>query len=57
MIARDLADGRIVRRFDVSVALPPGVAYHVVYPARAQDDPRIVAFRGWLAAEAAMMLA
>ncbi|WP_396328574.1 LysR substrate-binding domain-containing protein [Burkholderia anthina] len=54
MIARDLADGRLVRLFDVSVALAPEVAYHIVYPARTQDDPRIVAFRDWLAEEVAL---
>ncbi|WP_232452706.1 LysR substrate-binding domain-containing protein [Burkholderia ubonensis] len=54
MIARDLADGRLVRLFDVSVAVAPGVAYHVVYPERTQDDPRIVALRDWLADEVVM---
>ncbi|MBN3738941.1 MULTISPECIES: LysR substrate-binding domain-containing protein [Burkholderia] len=54
MIARDLADGRLVRLFDVNVEVAPGLAYHVVYPAHTQDDPRIVALRDWLADEAAM---
>lgn len=53
MIVRDLADGRLVRLFDVSVDVAPALAYHVVYPAHLQDDPRIVALRGWLADEVA----
>ncbi|KVH28754.1 LysR substrate-binding domain-containing protein [Burkholderia cepacia] len=57
MIARDLAEGRVVRLFDVSVGVAPGLAYHVVYPERMQDDPRIVALRGWLADEVATMCA
>ncbi|WP_322076563.1 LysR substrate-binding domain-containing protein [Burkholderia cepacia] len=57
MIARDLAEGRVVQLFDVSVGVAPGLAYHVVYPERTQDDPRIVALRGWLADEVATMRA
>ncbi|KVL50713.1 transcriptional regulator [Burkholderia cepacia] len=57
MIARDLAQGRVVRLFDVNVEVAPGLAYHVVYPERMQDDPRIVALRGWLADEVATMCA
>ncbi|RQR58984.1 LysR family transcriptional regulator [Burkholderia sp. Bp9125] len=53
LVARDLADGRIVRLFDVSVDVAPNVAYHVVYPERTRDDSRIVALRGWLAGEIA----
>ncbi|AOK16936.1 transcriptional regulator [Burkholderia cepacia] len=57
MIARDLAQGRVVRLFDVNVEVAPGLAYHVVYPERMQDDPRIIALRGWLADEVATMCA
>ncbi|KAB1591111.1 LysR family transcriptional regulator [Burkholderia cepacia] len=57
MIARDLAEGRVVQLFDVNVGVAPGLAYHVVYPERTQDDPRIVALRGWLADEVATMRA
>ncbi|KVN03709.1 LysR substrate-binding domain-containing protein [Burkholderia stagnalis] len=55
LIARDLAEGRIVRLFDVRVEVAPTVAYHVVYPERMRDDPRIIALRGWLAGEIASM--
>ncbi|HHX4054011.1 MAG: LysR substrate-binding domain-containing protein [Burkholderia contaminans] len=55
MIARDLAEGRVVQLFDVNVEVAPGLAYHVVYPERTQDDPRIVALRDWLADEVATM--
>ncbi|HDR9482624.1 TPA: LysR family transcriptional regulator [Burkholderia aenigmatica] len=57
MIARDLAEGRVVQLFDVNVEVAPGLAYHVVYPERTQDDPRIVALRDWLADEVATMRA
>ncbi|OXJ17069.1 LysR substrate-binding domain-containing protein [Burkholderia sp. HI2500] len=55
MIARDLAEGRVVQLFDVNVDVAPGLAYHVVYPEHTQDDPRIVALRDWLADEVATM--
>jgi LysR family glycine cleavage system transcriptional activator len=57
MIARDLADGRLVRLFDVNVEVAPGLAYHVVYPAHTQGDPRIVALCDWLADEVATVRA
>ena len=57
MIARDLAEGRVVQLFDVSVDVAPGLAYHVVYPEHTQDDPRIVALRDWLADEVTTMRA
>ncbi|WP_254616622.1 hypothetical protein [Burkholderia metallica] len=43
---------RAAVRRDIDVT--PALAYHVVYPAHRQDDPRIVALRGWLADEVAM---
>ncbi|UXU86563.1 hypothetical protein [Burkholderia sp. S-53] len=38
-----------------SFALTPEADYHIVCPERTQDDPRIVALRGWLADEVAMV--
>ncbi|WP_244107143.1 hypothetical protein [Burkholderia sp. BCC0419] len=46
-----------MRLFDVSVEVAPALAYHVVYPQHTQHDPRIVALRGWLADEVAMVRA
>ncbi len=50
LIADDLAAGRLVRPFELS--LPAGFAYYVVYPPRALKRPTIKAFRDWLIAEA-----
>jgi LysR family transcriptional regulator, glycine cleavage system transcriptional activator len=50
LIADDLAAGRLVRPFELS--LPAGFAYYVVYPQRALQRPSVKAFRDWLMAEA-----
>ena len=49
LIADDLAAGRLVRPFELS--LPASFAYHVVYPPRALQRPNVKAFRDWLMAE------
>jgi LysR family transcriptional regulator, glycine cleavage system transcriptional activator len=51
LVADDLAAGRLVRPFDISV--PTGYAYYFVCPPRALDRPKIAAFRAWLLAECA----
>ncbi|MGN6304297.1 MAG: transcriptional regulator GcvA [Mesorhizobium sp.] len=53
MVAGDLAEGRLVRPLELSLRLAPEFAYFLVYPQGAADDPRIVAFREWILAEAA----
>ncbi len=53
MVTGDLAEGRLVRPFDLSLRISPEFAYFLVYPQAAADDPRIVAFRDWILAEAA----
>lgn len=50
LVADDLARGRLVKPFDIS--LPADYAYYVVCPVEAADRPKIVAFREWLLAEA-----
>ncbi len=45
----DLAAGRLVRPFDVSVPLPS--AYYLAHRIERADEPLIVAFRRWLLAE------
>ena len=50
LAAADLAAGRLVRPFDIS--LPSAFAYYVVCPLATADRPKIVAFRTWLLAEA-----
>ncbi|QEI06763.1 transcriptional regulator GcvA [Pigmentiphaga aceris] len=51
MIARELAQGRLVRLFDLSLNLAPEYAYHLVHAADSNHDPRIAAFRAWMLAE------
>ncbi|WP_338770305.1 LysR substrate-binding domain-containing protein [Massilia sp. METH4] len=51
MVARELAEGRLVRLFDVAVPVGDDFAYHLVYPAGAGEDERIAALRAWLQAE------
>lgn len=50
----DLAAGRLVRPFDL--AFGTEYAYRVVSPEGVFDQPKVVAFREWLRAEAAMSL-
>ncbi|MGO4723049.1 MULTISPECIES: LysR substrate-binding domain-containing protein [unclassified Inquilinus] len=52
MIAGDLAQGRLVRLFDIGVGVARGATYHLVYPDNLAQDPRILAFREWMLAQA-----
>jgi LysR family glycine cleavage system transcriptional activator len=52
LVADDLAAGRLVIPFDLS--LPLSFAYYVVAPEATADRPKVVAFRDWLLAEAAV---
>ena len=48
--ATALADGRLVRPFDIS--LPLDAAYYVVCPLANADRPKVEIFRDWLLSEA-----
>jgi LysR family glycine cleavage system transcriptional activator len=50
LVAADLAAGRLVRPFDIS--LPFELTHYLVCPEATADRPRIAAFRAWLLAEA-----
>jgi len=52
MIGKDLAEGRLVRLFDIGVSVAPDYAYHLVYPQGSSRDPRVLAFRAWLLQQA-----
>jgi LysR family glycine cleavage system transcriptional activator len=54
LVANDLAAGRLVRPFNVSV--PGKFAYYLVYPESAVKRAKVAAFRDWLTAEAASPL-
>jgi LysR family transcriptional regulator, glycine cleavage system transcriptional activator len=51
LAAWDLAAGRLIRPFDVS--MPHDLAYYLVCPEATAERPRIAAVRTWLLAEAA----
>ncbi len=51
LVAGDIAAGRLVRPFDIS--LPADFAYYVVCPEASAVRPKVAAFRDWLFAEAA----
>jgi LysR family glycine cleavage system transcriptional activator len=48
MIANDLAQGRLIRLFDIGVSVAQEYAYHLVYPESSGQDPRVLAFRAWM---------
>ncbi len=50
LVADELASGRLVKPFDVS--LPVEFAYYVVSPRVTKDRPKVKAFREWLLQEA-----
>jgi LysR family transcriptional regulator, glycine cleavage system transcriptional activator len=50
LVANDIAGGRLVRPFNVSV--PGKFAYYLVYPEIAVKRAKVAAFRDWLTAEA-----
>ena len=52
LVAGDLAAGRLVR--PLTLSLPAGLAYYVVYPPRALQRHKVNAIRDWLMAEAGM---
>lgn len=52
MIAGDLAQGRLVRLFDIGVRMAAPYAYYLVYPQESSEDARVVAFREWMLGDA-----
>ncbi len=53
LVAGDLAAGRLVMPFDLSVCDPVDFAYHIVVPKRTANLPKVAAFRSWLRSEIA----
>ena len=53
LVADDLAAGRLVVPFDLSLCDPLDFAYHLVVPKRTADLPKVVAFKTWLLDEIA----
>ena len=53
LVMDDLAAGRLVKPFDVTLKGPPQFAYYVVSPGETAEEPMVTAFRRWVLAEAA----
>jgi LysR family glycine cleavage system transcriptional activator len=53
LVSDDLAAGRLVQPFALTIKGPPQFAYYVISPAATQDDLLIKTFREWILAEAA----
>ena len=53
LVGDDLAAGRLVRPFDLSLKIAPDFAYYLVAPRNRADRPMIKAFREWILAEIA----
>jgi len=52
LVADDLAAGRLVKPFELSLRAPPLFAYYVVSPIETANTPMVKAFREWVLAEA-----
>ena len=49
----DLAAGRLVRPFELSLCDPVDFGYYLVSPEETADQPKVAAFRDWILEEAA----
>ncbi len=56
LVADDLAAGRLVQPFALSIKGPPQFAYYIVSPVETAGDPLVCAFRDWVLEEAAKTL-
>jgi LysR family transcriptional regulator, glycine cleavage system transcriptional activator len=52
LVADDLAKGRLIRPFDLSLQAPANFAYWLIAPEETSDTPMIKSFRDWCLAEA-----
>lgn len=53
LVADDLASGRLVKPFELSLRSPAQFAYHLITRRETADRPMTKAFRNWIIAEAA----
>ena len=53
LVSDDLAAGRLVQPFAVTIKGPPQFAYYVISPVATQNDPLVRSFRDWILDEAA----
>jgi LysR family transcriptional regulator, glycine cleavage system transcriptional activator len=52
LVADDLAQGRLVKPFELSLRAPPQFAYYVISPIETAEAPMVKAFREWSLKEA-----
>lgn len=52
LIADDIAAGRLIRLFDLSIGGPPGYSYEVMSPLAVADNELVAGFRNWVFGEA-----
>lgn len=52
LVADDLASGRLVKPFELSLRAPSQFAYHIVSPLDTMQNPLVEAFRQWCLGEA-----
>ncbi|MCW8126465.1 transcriptional regulator GcvA [Microbulbifer halophilus] len=55
MVENDLAQGRMVRLFDIGVSVAEEYAYHLVYPENSGEEPGVRALRQWVSGEVQRM--
>lgn len=53
MVEAELAQGRLLRLFDIALPVTSSQAYHLVYRLGGSEDGRILAFQAWLLAQLA----
>ncbi|WP_250459366.1 transcriptional regulator GcvA [Microbulbifer litoralis] len=51
MVENDLAQGRLVRLFDIGVSVADEYAYYLVYPEGSRETPGVQALRTWMLRE------
>ena len=52
LVSDDLAAGRLVKPFELSLKSPAQFAYHLITPRDTAGRPMITTFRNWILAEA-----
>jgi LysR family glycine cleavage system transcriptional activator len=53
LVGDDIAEGRLVKPFELSLRSPAQFAYHLITRRDTSDRPMTKAFRNWIIAEAA----
>jgi LysR family glycine cleavage system transcriptional activator len=54
LVADDIAAGRLIKPFELSLRAPPQFSYYIISPEETADTPMVRAFREWALKEAAL---